>query len=592
MGIETHVYYPSPDEGSGEGLKLEVILRWNSNNDWEATWRIVDPGTGYHIGERITVDRPTGGSVPAAVFPNGSSFDITKIDISEDPEEENTDDTQPWVLRDNVNAYDAVADYVQFPGMETKSHQDGPEHEVVYVNELIDPGENKALYTDLAIGGIRINSSKEWTNFTQLSAYFKKGIKVPILASSEPWDSTRTYQTGFQFLGRRVFHKGKSYKSKNAPHTNKEPGKEPDYWEENKKASNNFVEIAYALLTDSNLGAGELIGVNSIGDMTDAAKFVKANGFTWDGVISNKINLREFLHQQGSYNLLDFTVVGGKFNLVPTVPYKKDDHTIDHKADIGKEYVKAMFTDGNIKDLKVSFLSPEEKQPFMANVLYREEEKNGFAETKNCMLRLIGPEDAEESPPSDHWFKGGSSKDPIETYDLSGFCTTREAAEKYAKYILKVRKEVDHGLSLKTAPQYVANLQPGDYFRLVSEATHTARYDNGVITKDGDVISKDVITGSKEIYWWEPGTVGVKEATVNFDEKPTLPTEDSTKGVLFTLKSSITANRVYKLETIAYAEDGLIEVSGSHAPLTETGSLAILDGWDGTMPFKHFKEVF
>ena len=97
---------------------------------------------------------------------------------------------------------------------------------------------------------------------------------------------------------------------------------------------------------------------------------------------------------------------------------------------------------------------------------------------------------------------------------------------------------------------------------------------------------------SKEIYWWEPGTVGVKEATVNFDEKPTLPTEDSTKGVLFTLKSSITANRVYKLETIAYAEDGLIEVSGSHAPLTETGSLAILDGWGGTRPFYHFKEVF
>ena len=220
MGIETHVYYPSPDEGSGENLKLEVILRWNSNNDWEATWRIADPGTGYYVGETITVDRPTGGSVPAAVFPSGSSFDITKIDISEDPEEENTDDTQPWVLRDNVNAYDAVADYVQFPGMENKSHQDGPEHEVVYVNEQIDPGDDKALYTDLAIGGIRINSSKEWTNFTQLSAYFKKGIKVPDLIDG---------------------------------------GED--------KASNNFVEIAYALLTDSYLGAGELVGVNSIGDI-------------------------------------------------------------------------------------------------------------------------------------------------------------------------------------------------------------------------------------------------------------------------------------------------------------------------------------
>ena len=50
--------------------------------------------------------------------------------------------------------------------------------------------------------------------------------------------------------------------------------------------------------------------------------------------------------------------------------------------------------------------------------------------------------------------------------------------------------------------------------------------------------------------------------------------------VLFTLKNSVTSNRVYKLETISYSEDGLVEVSGSHAPLTSTGSLAILEGWN------------
>lgn len=542
-GISSYNYASVPTDGSGTGLILDVTVRWNTDLDWNASWVIAKAGTGYFLGETLTINRPISG-IPSGVFPNGAEVQITKINLPDDPEDENTDDSQPWALRNNVNAYDAVADYVQFPDMEVKSHQQGPEHEVVYINEQVDPAEEKALYTDLAIGGIRINSAKEWTNFTQLSAYFKKGIKVPDLING-----------GLD------------------------------------KASNNFAEIAYALLTDPNLGAGELVGVNSIGDMSIAAKFCKKNKFTWDGVISNKINLREFLYEQGTYNLLDFTVIGGKFNLVPTVPYKED-YSIDYKANIGKDHVKAMFTDGNIKDLKVSFLHPEERQPFKANILYREEEKNGFPETKNCMLRLIGAEDAEETPASERWLKGGSTKDPIETYDLSGFCTTKEAAEKYAKYILKVRKEIDHGLSFKTAPQYVVGLQPGDYFRLVSEATHTARYDNGVITKDGDVISKDTITGNKEIYWWEPGTVGVKEATVNFDGKPKLPTTVSTRGVLFTLKSSITTNRVYKLETIAYAEDGLIEVSGSHAPLTATGSLAILDGWDGTMPFKHFKEVF
>ena len=69
-----------------------------------------------------------------------------------------------------------------------------------------------------------------------------------------------------------------------------------------------------------------------------------------------------------------------------------------------------------------------------------------------------------------------------------------------------VLQEITHGLSFKTAPQYVVNLQPGEYFRLVSEATHIDGYDNGVITADGKVISKDTITGSQPIYYWKPGT--------------------------------------------------------------------------------------
>ena len=112
-------------------------------------------------------------------------------------------------------------------------------------------------------------------NGQTLSAYFKKGIKVADLINS--------------------------------------PAGPP-------RSSNNFVEIAHALLTDSHLGAGELVGANAIGDMTIGAKFCEQNNFTWDGIISNKVNLREFLYEHATYNLLDFTVIGGKFNLIPAVP--------------------------------------------------------------------------------------------------------------------------------------------------------------------------------------------------------------------------------------------------------------------------------
>ena len=488
--------------GSGSGLTLKLTITWQASSyDWNANWKTINIGDNYKVGDTITIPKPAGLDANVSYPANGIDVKVTGINTGSEE-----------VLKDNLNQYDAIADYVQFPGMEQKSHQDGPEHEIVYVNELTNPGSSKASYMDLAIGGIRINSAKEWTNFTQLSAYFKKGIKVPDLTNS--------------------------------------PAGPP-------KASNNFVEIAYALLTDKYLGAGELVGVSAVGEMTTGALFCKNNIFTWDGIISNKINLRDFLYEHGTYNLLDFTVIGGKFNLIPAVPYDSN-YQIDHGAKID---VKALFTDGNIKDLQVSFLTPEERQMFKANVLYRKETANGFAETKSIMLRL-----------KDN--NGGSNTDPIETYDLSGFCTTSAHAKTYAKYILKLRKEVDHGLSFKTAPQYVVGLQPGDYFRLISEATHVDRYDNGVITADGKVISKDTITGSQPIYYWKPGTTQVIDTTIDFDAPIGL------RGVLFTLKNATTSNRVYKLETISYSEDGLVEVSGSHAPLTSTGSLAILEGWN------------
>ena len=48
---------------------------------------------------------------------------------------------------------------------------------------------------------------------------------------------------------------------------------------------------------------------------------------------------------------------------------------------------------------------------------------------------------------------------------------------------------------------------------------------------------------------------------------------------VFTLKKTNTSDRVYKVESLSYGEEGLIEIAGSHVPLTATGSLAILN-WD------------
>ena len=58
--------------------------------------------------------------------------------------------------------------------------------------------------------------------------------------------------------------------------------------------------------------------------MIRAAKFCRANGFTWNGVITEGVNLREFIFANAGFNLLDFTIIGGRFALVPSVPYSSN----------------------------------------------------------------------------------------------------------------------------------------------------------------------------------------------------------------------------------------------------------------------------
>lgn len=472
----------SASGGNGSGATFNVKVYDNGRKEWS----IASGGTGYIPGNTLFI--------PVA----GVSVSIT------------TDSVKP--LENNFNPHDAISDGITYQE-EKSSHQDSPEHEVVYVNEMLS--QSAPQYDNLCIAGMRIDSSKEWTSFSNLSAFFKTGTKVERLTTS-----------------------GRS-------------------------ATNLLPEIAYALLTDPLIGAGTSIGESQVDRdrMASAAKFCAANGFTWDGVIDEKLNLREWIFEQAGYCMLDFTILGGKFSLVPSVPYRSNG-TIDYGA---KPPIKALFTDGNIKDLKVSFLSPEERQLFKGVATWRQDTINGFPETRTVSMRLTNAQ-------------GGSDADPVESFEMSSFCTSAEHAIKFLSMALKIRQMVDHGLTFQTTPQAAMNLSPGDYFRLVSEATHRSRFNNGSIGPDGSITSVDELNGSYPILYWRPGTEGVRSGTLVANDNKC--SNGALHGVVFTLNNSTMTDRVYKVESLSYGDDGLIEVAGSHVPLTSSGSLAVLD-WSG-----------
>lgn len=501
-------------------------------DDEVASWTVTDGGGPYRKGARLNIPSVSGGGktfsglsnvVPVLGLDKDNPVDV----LNDDNDESATSIVRPWpggstdgsagLTSRNLRPLDAVADFISYEA-EVPSHMENPEHEIVYVNEMIS--NTLMPYSNLAMAGVRLNSSKEFASFTQFSAYFKEGIAVQRLIDG---------------------------------------GTGP---------TNLFPEIAFALLTDPQIGAGDLIGANSVDEerMTIAAKFCRANRLFWDGVITDEKNLREFIFQNASYCLLDFTILGGRFALYPSVPFDEN-FKIDPNQKI---QIKALFTDGNIKNLKASFLSPEERQNFQGFATYRKEKLNGFAEPKTLGLRV----------------KDAKDEDPREGFDLSLFCTSFEHASTFLKYALKTRELIDHGVSFQTTPQSAMHLAPGDYIRLHSEATHTSRFANGVITEDGVIQSQKEITNGTQIIFWKPGDSDVSEPTAIKINNNLAASRF--RGSVFTVPDTSTTDRVYKVESITYAEDGLIEISGSHTPLTANKTLAILDYYnDGDDPSFH-----
>jgi len=511
--VHTNLATSTSGNGTGLTVNLRIYNQVNSSSYAGARWEINQRGSGYRDTDTI--------SIPAiGNFPGVNNIDIV-TDFSEFVSE-------PWPEGKNLNPFDAITDYYQYDA-ERSSHQDGPEHEIVYVNEQNNLGRDIPYEFDqagIANVALRLSSSKEWNSFSQFSAYIKQGIKVENIAQGRPADAP-------------IFG-----------------------------PTNLFPEIVYALLTDKKFGLADLVGVPSVDKerMIIAAKFCEANGFYWDGVITDKQNIREFIYQNAIFNLLDFTILGGKFSLFPSVPFDPNNFEI---LKTQKPTVKALFTDGNTRNLKVSFLAPEERQNFIGTVYFRKEIPNGFPETLSKTLVVnIDDENVIEE------------KFPIEVFDMSDFCTSEEHAETFLRHALKIREKVDHGIKFETTPQAALGLKPGDYIRFISEATHTSRFENGVISADGVVQSVGNNSLSNvNIYHWKPGTQEVGEAVLNVVNGRT--TNANLYGSVFTVKQTSESNRLYKTESITYTDEGLIEVSASHAPLLSDGTLATINYIDG-----------
>jgi len=502
-------------------MQLKMTLRatqllgpYNNNRD---IWWTIDSIDPIYISPGVTSTKWKDGTeyqISKTLF-DGSKITYTfRLNIRKADKQTNIDDAERIF---EANA--AISEVSHYGDLITRSCDSAAEHEIVYVNESIDPGKN-ATYTGCAMAGLKVRSSRNLAGLEQLHIYQKNGILVE--------RHERTAQ------GNII-----SYAAT--------------------ESSNIFSDLVYYLLTNSQAGLGELIDKNQIdlGSFATTASFLKANKLYYDDVIVEPTNIRDFVASIAPSMLCNMVTRNGKFALEPALPYDPTTYLMMPKFPVTPSIlVKALFTDGNIIEdsFELNYLNSEERKPMKVALRYRSEYPNRFPEERTVLASY-------NNDPA--W-----SNAPIEEFNFTHI-TSYEHAALVAKYFLSVRRNITHTISFKTTP-YGNALAPGDYIRVVTQQNiyNTAIYNDGYITEDGSVISSEPLAQNQQhdVFLWDRSDREVKETQIFVDINNKV---QSDKNAFFAIRdNSNTYNLVYLVESLQLDQDGLVQVVASHYPVT------------------------
>ena len=432
----------------------------------------------------------------------------------------------------------------------TTTAEGGPEHEIVYINEIV-PNATTPLYDNLALVGINIRSSAEFQQFAQFSSYV----------------------TGGKECTRMLGGSG---------------------------ATHLFPDVLYDLMTNTRYGAGSFIKSYMI-DTTEfaaAAQWCLDRKYFYDAAVAEPINIRQWAADLAATHLLQFGEIDGKYFLRPAISFTAVP-------------ISGLFTAGNIAEnsFQLQYFDPEDRDPIQVSVRYREERPSTdptspglFPVVREVLVREVTGDnflltqilstqngDTLITQSGDTFLVSvveefsvfeESETYPIEQLDMSGYCTSREHAIDAAKFLVRMRRIPTHTITFKTTHDgLTAALAPGDYIKVAMDETEYDEFNNGVVTHEGALVStKTLANGTYNVIAWD-GTEGTPPAdttlTVSNSGKTASPA-----GIVFTVKLPSTQVRVYQIERIAPDDDGAFTIEAMHMPVNSSGILKVADGFD------------
>tara|TARA_Y100001963_G_scaffold69292_1_gene96472 strand:+ start:2151 stop:4232 length:2082 start_codon:yes stop_codon:yes gene_type:complete len=223
-------------------------------------------------------------------------------------------------------------------------------------------------------------------------------------------------------------------------------------------ASNQFVDLAMYLFKTYKQTEGSSTAAIAapvyLTNLQSLATFCTNNGFTFNGVISQSVNIVEYLTKVAPFFFLSLLSDGGRYRFATILPINGS-----NQIDVTALTPTMTFTESNIVPgtFDKGYLSVEERRDCIASVVYRRSIPSEIGARRTVTVRY--PTTAIDAP--------------TEQWDCSDFVTDPEHAVKVAKLQLAKRKYSTHNISFAT-PLLTTALLPCDVIKVQRQRKSSA----------------------------------------------------------------------------------------------------------------------
>ena len=325
-------------------------------------------------------------------------------------------------------------------------------------------------------------------------------------------------------------------------------------------ASSLLPDILRYVQTSKEVGAGEAVSdrLIDLGSYLDSANWCYDRRYFYDGAIVEPINVNAWGEETAKTMLLDFFKKNGKYTLKPKFSF--DDPVV----------IAGLFGKGQIRPgtFAIELIDEDQRRPIQVSVIWRQERTGSgggfFPVNKQVTVRRTQDLDTV----------------PIQTYDLSAYCTNEYHAIDFAVSLIKERILITKKGKVNVGTQgLIGSIGVFDCIKIAETLSSYRGIASGRIKTDGTFITSNpdaMGPGAHEcITWAGDGNEPIEEiVTVSSTGRTAAPV-----GVVYAKKVTVEQTPCYKIMDLDIDEQGDIAMAFIEWPLDENGLSLMAKDW-------------